>query len=82
MNLSFDGFGINGPDEYKSRLATLTPAGQALNVGPLLAAAPELLEACKEALRQLNADDCPSIPDGAMVRGRLYSAIVNAEGKK
>ena len=43
---------------------------------------PELLEAAKEALRQLNAEDCPSIPDGAMVRGRLFSAISKAEGGK
>jgi hypothetical protein len=38
-----------------------------------------LLEACKETLRQLNSEDCPSIPDGAMVRGRLVNAITKAE---
>ena len=47
----------------------------------LIAAAPELLEACIEALRQLNATDCPVIPDGAMVRARLYSAIKKAKGE-
>lgn len=44
---NFDGFGINGPDEYKSRVATFTPYGLGLNCGPLLAAAPDLLEALK-----------------------------------
>jgi hypothetical protein len=48
--LSFDGFGINGPDEYRSRVATLTAEGQRLNVGPLLASAPYLLRELK-ALR-------------------------------
>jgi hypothetical protein len=47
----------------------------------LIAAAPELLEACKEALRQLGASDCPPIPDGAMVRGKLYNAIAKAQGR-
>ena len=47
----------------------------------LIAAAPELLEACIEALRQLSAPDCPVIPDGAMVRGRLYAAIKKAKGE-
>lgn len=43
MKLSFDGFGINGGDEYKSRLATLTRRGQEEEgLGPLLAAAPDL----------------------------------------
>lgn len=49
-NLSFDGFGINGTDQYRSRLATLTQYGQKQNVGPLFAAAPELLEALEEFL--------------------------------
>jgi len=42
---SFDGCGINGCDEYGSRLATLTDAGHAAKVGELFAAAPELLAA-------------------------------------
>jgi hypothetical protein len=41
---TFDGFGINGPDEYRSRLATFTPAGHAYpNLGALLESAPDLL---------------------------------------
>lgn len=47
----------------------------------LIANAPELLTALKETLKQLNAPDCPSIPDGAMVRGRIVNAINKAEGK-
>ena len=35
----FDGFGVNGMDEYRSRLATLTEEGQRMDVGPLFAAA-------------------------------------------
>ena len=45
------------------------------------AAAPDLLAACEEALRQLSAPDCPCIPDGAMVRGGLYNAILKARGQ-
>lgn len=50
-NFSFDGFGINGADQYSSRLATLTPEGQKQNVGKLFAAAPELLEALQLILK-------------------------------
>jgi hypothetical protein len=46
----------------------------------LIACAPELLDACKKALAALGADDCPSIPDGAMVRGRLFNVITKATG--
>lgn len=49
-NFSFDGFGINGADQYSSRLANLTQYGQKQNVGRLFAAAPELLEALEEFL--------------------------------
>lgn len=47
-DFSFDGFGINGRDEHRSRLATLTTEGHAEGVGPLLAAAPEMLAALEE----------------------------------
>ena len=48
MNLSFDGKGINGPDEFKSRIATFSSDKAAVEFGPLFATAPDLLE-------QLNA---------------------------
>lgn len=46
-NFTFDGFGVNGADEYRSRLATLTEAGHAAKVGPMFAAAPELMAELK-----------------------------------
>ena len=53
---NFDGRGINGPDEYRSRLATFTDAGNAYpGLGPLLAAAPETA-AERDRLREVNAD--------------------------
>lgn len=53
-NFSFDGFGINGKDAHRSRLATLTGAGMAAGVGPLFAASDKLLAACKAIVE---ADD-------------------------
>lgn len=52
LPFSFDGFGINGCDVYRSRLATFTPAAsedQRRVLGPLFAAAPDLLAALKDA---------------------------------
>lgn len=50
--LSFDGFGINGPDEYRSRIATFTKREDGTTAGahygPLFAAAPELMAALRE----------------------------------
>ena len=43
--LSFDGKGINGPDEYRSRIATFTSSLNAGTYGPLFEAAPDLLAA-------------------------------------
>lgn len=61
--LSFDGKGINGPDEYRTRLATFTPAalvsGDSEKWGRLMAAAPEMLavlEDCRAMLR--NTAEC------------------------
>ena len=79
---------IVGPDWRQSagmgpiakQYGAYLPATEEANAR-LIAAAPELLEAVRETLRQLDAPDCPSIPDGAMVRGRLYNALAKAEGK-
>lgn len=46
-SFNFDGCGINGRDQYRERLATLTKEGHRLQVGPLFAAAPELLAYAK-----------------------------------
>ena len=45
--LSFDGCGINGPDEYRTRLATFAiPRGDdARKFGPMFAASPDMLAA-------------------------------------
>jgi hypothetical protein len=52
---TFDGFGINGPDEYRSRLATFTRAGYAYpGLGPLLEAAPDLAEALRGMVETFN----------------------------
>lgn len=40
--LSFDGFGINGPDEYRTRLATFRTTYDARHFGPLFAASPDM----------------------------------------
>lgn len=43
--LSYDSHGINGPDEYRSRIATFAPGPARDKYGPLFEAAPELLAA-------------------------------------
>ena len=51
-SLSYDGFGINGRDEYRTRLATFAATlteEQRREFGPLFAAAPEMFEALKAA---------------------------------
>lgn len=53
MKLSFDGYGINGGDEYMSRIATFTEHGRKLNLGHQFAAAPELLQLCEQLLEKL-----------------------------
>lgn len=50
---NFDGKGINGGDEYMSRIATLTEHGHSLAVGRLFAAAPELLAALESVVKSL-----------------------------
>lgn len=65
--LLFDGKGINGPDEYRTRIATFTSADAAEKYGPLFEAAPELLEACELLLNVLA--ECEPV-----VLGESYSA--------
>lgn len=47
-SLSFDGFGINDRDKYRTRLAVFHGKTAADKFGPLFAAAPELLNALEE----------------------------------
>lgn len=78
--LTFDGVGINGPDEYRSRVATfvssedLTRAEVAAKYGPLFAAAPELLAACEYAREEQNKQGWIS----AECFDRLTNAIAKA----
>lgn len=47
--LSFDGYGINGPDEYRSRIATFSKdCRNSRYYGKLFENAPELLIALRE----------------------------------
>jgi len=57
MSLSFDGKGINGPDKYKSRLATFTSDEAAKKYGVLFAAAPELLESLQRLVKASNQSE-------------------------
>lgn len=43
--LTYDGIGINGPDEYRTRVAKFDKQADADKYGPLFAAAPDLLAA-------------------------------------
>jgi hypothetical protein len=91
--LSFDGCGINGPDEYRTRLATFNregwPAETVTKYGKLLEAAPELLAAvreCCELLEFLRLDyihkgtgaEIEYSEDGALQKAR--AAIARATG--
>lgn len=79
--LTFDGFGINGPDEYRTRLCKFNhmdyPEADCQKYGHLFAAAPEMLEALKAiAARGGNLPD-PSLtsrtgPNDAALRGAMY----------
>ncbi len=78
----FDGCGINGSDEYRTRLATLTTEGHSRKCGPLMAAAPDLLEACNEALYDMLDMHGVILPDACPVTvSKLRNAIAKAKGK-
>lgn len=49
MMLNYDGIGINGADEYRSRIATFNQPDGGAEYGALFAAAPELLAALEQA---------------------------------
>lgn len=65
--LSFDGKGINGPDEHRTRVATFTGADAAKKYGPLFAIAPELLDAARDMLTVWDGVAHPSLayPEGS-----------------
>lgn len=73
--LSFDGKGINGPDKYRSRLATFANNEAAQKYGALFEAAPELLVVC---IKLLNCIDTNR--DWAEAK-EARAAIAKATGK-
>lgn len=84
--LTFDGFGINDTDEYRTRLVTFAqsvPDDRRKELARLWIAAPELLEALKEMveLREELARQHPSLFVGKAVLNRAKKAITKAEGK-
>lgn len=79
-SFSFDGCGINGRDEYRTRLATLTQEGHNQKVGPLFAAAPKLLAALD---RLIFAAECRDNTTGDQIRlievkAELAAAVIQA----
>lgn len=80
--LSFDGCGINGGDEYRSRIATFQRTewdGNAKHYGPLFAAAPDLLATLKDMLRYINSGEIATVEDMEFCKGKLEAAIRKAE---
>ena len=75
--MSFDGFGINGKDEYRTRVATFgqtVPEWERAQLARLWIAAPDLLEALRDAcLTYAVHGDQP--PD------KWLAAIAKAEGR-
>lgn len=88
--LSFDGFGINGPDKYRSRIATFTNDEAGKAYGKLFEASPELLGACIHALAKLECAAEKAEPGSQMahwfagedhgLKSTLRSAIAKAKG--
>jgi hypothetical protein len=89
--LTFDGWGVNGPDEYRTRLCTFTRChvmhgndGKrpiAEHYGPMFAAAPELLaalEAWEEDRFQI-IDALKRVPGTEMLRAALHVNLDNAQ---
>ncbi len=90
--LSFDGCGINGPDEHRTRLFTAPrdkwDSPEIRKYAPLFVAAPDMLEALKEAENCLRwaAQESVGRVDKEKVGGWLHHAdkvravIAKAEG--
>lgn len=83
--LTFDGCGINGPDEYRSRLATFTSREEGKRWGPLLAAAPEMLEALESCLGPIQDEYNRAAHAGHATRAsvaflKAKQAILKAKG--
>ena len=85
--LSFDGFGINDADDYRTRLATFAahvPDARRKELGALWIAAPAMLEALKDCLhnakmRRESGFECGPTIEREIERTEL--AIRLAEGR-
>lgn len=55
--LTYDGIGINGPDEHRSRVAAFDKQADADKYGPLFAAAPDLLAALQGCIKVMQCAD-------------------------
>lgn len=82
QELSFDGFGVNGSDEHKTRIARFLKTDEAMVYGPLFAAAPELLEALEFALVEYEEYFIPTgkTKDDVVIT-KLRAAINKAKGQ-
>ena len=89
--LSFDGKGINGPDEHRSRLATFANPEAAKQYGPLFEASTDMLEALQVAETIMNefAENSETLryfeslyPKGDLQKelARTRAAIAKAKG--
>lgn len=81
--LSYDGCGINGPDEYRSRVATFTEKADRKKYGPMFAASPKLLAALKGVQKWWT--ETPGEPEWdempAEIFDQMNEAIADAEGR-
>ena len=78
--LTYDGYGINGPDEHRSRIATFTTGENADSYGALFAASPDLLDALETIVRIAKGDmrsgthydlkACAEVAEAALVKTR------------
>jgi len=80
--ISYDGFGINGSDKYRTRIATFNQhikSAERSHYGKLFEAAPEMLAALKELLGDLGARP------GVMHLPSIHAArdaVAKAEGRE
>jgi hypothetical protein len=79
---SFDGRGINGPDEYRTRLATLSDAGHAIDFGRTIERAVNAHDDVVAAL-ELADEELSSAGYGVAgkVRSTIRTALAKAKGE-
>jgi hypothetical protein len=71
--LTYDGKGINGPDVYRSRIATFETGADAARYGKLLAAAPVLKAALQTCLAELEAE-LENDPEASLIQQAVDEA--------